>query len=227
MATPSVIGTTSHGYTTGSQSSLTLASHVVPSGTIALVVIVGYFTLIRDILTPVAWGANNLILAARPRDLGSANKHGGEVWVLLNPTPGTANVVITPNGSDFLCAGAYNISDGGAVFNCLEKSGTVGAAGITSSSDTGTLMIDFMMSDNDSDVFTEGAGQTLIYADNGVPGTNIERSASSYKAGSSPSTAMSFTRSGPGGTDFGYLVIGIAGSGGSGGSGESFSAAFG
>jgi hypothetical protein len=120
-----------------------------------------------------------------------------EVHMLPSPTPGTANVVITPSASAFMTAGAFNVSGvdlDGPLRNLTFASGSGTTPSVTVPSAVGDLVVAMVLT-SVAITFTPGAGQTGIWAQNGV---NTHQSAGSSKAGAA-SVVMSSTLSGSSG----------------------------
>lgn len=86
-------------------------SHTVASGNNRLLIVTiskrAYAN--ADILT-VTYGSQSLTkLGTSQRGIG--NYPRVEIWYLVAPTVGTANVVVTANASDYMCAGATNFTN--------------------------------------------------------------------------------------------------------------------
>lgn len=190
---PAVNSITS-GKTTGSQTSLTI-SHTVASGSDQVLYVLTY-----------SW---NTTITCTATYGGAAMSKGGslnpnsivriEWFYLVNPTVGTANVVITPSSSTWISAGVYGIT--GVDYDAVGRNFAVAQATggdlnptITISSNVGDLVIDIVGNANSNVLLTPfnvGAGQTKHYGQDNQANSDL-KSAGSTEAGAA-SVTMSWT----------------------------------
>ncbi len=145
---------------TGSAASLTW-SHTVASGTDRALFVELAIDNLGANVTGVTYGGQALTQVGR-----TAANHAVEIWVLVNPTVGTANIVAS-------FAGTTAATGGATAFNGVNQStpaGTyAGASGIgntasvTVSSAVDDLVIDAQYWDGSAGIYTLGEGQTQLW----------------------------------------------------------------
>ena len=141
--------------------------------------------------TGVTYGGTAMTLVGR-----STGSHVVEIWKLVAPTAGTANIVATFNGT-------VQVVGGGAAFNGVDQTtptGVFAGAGGTSTTPTvnassaaGDLVLDTLYG-NDGPTATPGAGQTSQWTLATGSGGGKARGAGSTEAGAA-SVTMSYTLS--------------------------------
>ncbi len=177
------------------QTSLTIPSFAVSGNNLLLIVGVAIQQTGGQYVTSVSYGSDSLSL------VGTAGNSGvirTELWQVLNPTVGTANVVINVSGNARFAAGVQ-------LFTGVDQTmplGTYGSANgnstspsVTVSSDTGEMVVDVVGNRYDTQPST-GSGQTLQWTDATISSTVYRnaRASSSIEAGAS-SVTMSWTLS--------------------------------
>ena len=165
-------------------------AHTVPSGNNRVLVVgLSLRTLTRTV-TSLTYGGTALT------KIGSSNvRMGVELWRLVGPTVGTANLVATWSGSSDMVgwSGSFTNVDQttptGAIF---VSNGSSTTPSVTVGSATGELVIDTLSTRGDAKSTSVGAGQTVICS--GALGSNrtAGRGASSSEAGAA-SVTMSWT----------------------------------
>ncbi|HQQ32628.1 MAG TPA: DUF4347 domain-containing protein, partial [Methylophilus sp.] len=163
-----VLAVTSNGTVTSAQSAnvgttsnqLTW-SHTVNAGTNrALFVTVSIDGLGANV-NSVTYGAQSLVKVGR-----ATGNHAVEIWALVNPTVGTANVVVSFAGSTAAAAGAatYNgVNQSTPYGTFVGATGTGTTASVTVASAVGDLVIDSQYWQGTAGTGTPGAGQTVIW----------------------------------------------------------------
>ena len=112
-----------------------------------------------------------------------------EVWYLASPGSVTANVVITPIGSNtWISAASNNVSGGTRPDHFVFATGTSTTPSAAIPSAVGDLVLDLVSSDATSQTWMQGAGQTLI-------GSNTSANSDVKCANSSEAGAASVTMS--------------------------------
>jgi hypothetical protein len=181
LAAVAVTGAVSHSFVTTSSSSLSF-SHV--SNGASLVVAVGLFNSAQG--ASVTYGGTALTLISRQ----SGSSQYIEWWFLAAPVAGTATLSITTTGSTFFTAVARNVTGGGTPYNVTSAAATSTTPSVAVTSAVGDLVLDLIVNDNNRQVFTPGAGQTIDMMQ--WTNTADERGAASEKAGAA-SVTMSWT----------------------------------
>lgn len=184
---PGLVGTSC---VTASATTTQTWAHTVPSGNNRVLVVgISLRTLTRTV-TSLTYGGTALT------KIGSSNiRMGVELWRLVGPAVGTANIVATWSGSSDLVgwSGSFTNVDQttptGAIF---VSNGSSTTPSVTVASATGELVIDTVSTRGDAKSTTVGAGQTVICSGAlGNAGAN-GRGASSSEAGAA-SVVMSWT----------------------------------
>ena len=165
-------------------------SHTVNSGNnrILLVGIASYD--VTRTISSITYGG-----IALTRSVSSAVNNRAEIWRLVAPPVGTANIVTTWSANTDTAAWS-------ASFTNVDQTTPIGATNtatatstspsVTLAATTGDLVVDTLSDSGDAGTMTVGAGQTQIC--NGLTGTSSSdtRGSSSYESGAS-SVTMSWT----------------------------------
>lgn len=188
------VNSTSSGKTTGSQTSLTI-SHTVAAGSDQVLYLLTY-SWTTTVTCTATYGGTPMLKG------GSLNPNSIvrlEWFYLVNPSTGTANVVITPSASTWISAGVYGIT--GVDYDVVGQNYAVAQATggnlnptITISSNTGDLVVDIVGNANNNVTLTPfnvGAGQTKHYGQDNQANSDL-KSAGSTEAGAA-SVTMSWT----------------------------------
>jgi len=173
----------------GNVGSLTIA-HTTGAGSNRLM-LVGIASKPDVTITSVAYGGTELVKLGEQIN-GTVSK--SELWYLIAPASGTANVVISWTGTLECSAGVTTFTGANQTtpFGTISKaSGSTFPSSLPVSSNIGDIVVDVMAKDGNTP--TAGAAQTEIFN----LGTNSIKSASSYKTAAAGSTTMSWTTSGP------------------------------
>jgi len=131
--------------------------------------------------------------------LGFQNAPGNgdriEMWYLLTPPSGTANIVATISGSVDVVGGAVSftgVDPSAPLGTFVSATGSGTSATVTVSTANGWLVVDTLSADGDAISQSPGAGQTARWnTGTGTAGGNV-RGAGSTKAGAA-SVTMSWT----------------------------------
>jgi hypothetical protein len=176
----------------GNVSSLTFA-HTVGAGS-DRVLWVGVHT--RDGNTAVS----NVTYGGTPfTRVGSIVAGGGqnrsEIWQLLSPAVGTANIVVTLSAAKNVAAGAvsfFGVDQSTPVGSLASGSGNSTTANVTVSSAAGEVVLDAVSANGDAISLTAGAGQTQRYnTGTGTAGGNVRAGGSTEQG--APTVTMSWT----------------------------------
>lgn len=185
MPIPSVSGSTSHGHSSGSVSSLTV-SHTSNGNPLWIIAV-----LYRGALAFGTCTFNSV--TAYPVFRNATSNFQFQIFLVANPGSVTANIVFTPAVSNFIALAGYNISGGanGCRMGDNNVTGTSSSVVIRGTA-TDELIIDIIASDLLNQNFTEG--QTLIFEE--VDASSNVKIASSQKAAINGDVTMSWTLSG-------------------------------
>ncbi|HSD36510.1 MAG TPA: putative Ig domain-containing protein [Rhodocyclaceae bacterium] len=143
------------------------------------------------------------------RSVVSGGAVTAEVWYLLNPSVGTANIVVSHSGSNHeFVAGATN-------FYGVRQTSTFGTVATETASDSnmavsssaGDMVIDVFATRQQSSIPAVGAGQTTLWSQSVASGSADPTGASSYEIASGSSTAMTWSRVNASAE---YAAIGVA-----------------
>jgi hypothetical protein len=177
-------GTNTSAQTTGA-TSLTW-SHTVASGTNRALFVELVIDGLGASVTSLKYGGVDLTQVGR-----ATGNHAVEIWCLLSPAVGTANVVVSFGTTTTPAAG------GATTFNGVDQmaptgtfagaSGTSTTASVTATSMNGNLVIDVTNWDNNPVGFTIGSGQTQEWTQTSA----VERGVSTTKAGATSVTMSS------------------------------------
>jgi len=177
----------------GSTVSTLTWSHTVGSGS-NRVLMVG--TSLRDgnkTVTTVTYGGTPLTRRGFQNGAGNANRV--EIWSLIAPSSGTANVVVSLSGTIDVVGGAISFSgvDQATPFGTfVSAQGTSTAPSVTATSAAGEVVLDTLATDGDAASATVGAGQTEQWnLATGVAGGNVIGAGSTEPGASS--VVMSWT----------------------------------
>jgi hypothetical protein len=180
----------------GNISSLTWA-HTVGSGSngILIVEVAIHEDKHNESVASVTYGGQAL---TRLEALNSSNNVDAEMWYLLAPMAGTANVVVTLNGdATEVVANAtdyFGVNQATPFGNHTSTAGTSAAPSATIASATGQLVIDNVAYYNDMSPLTRGAGQTQLWSNSTGGGGGDAFGIGSYKTGAA-SVTMSWSSS--------------------------------
>ena len=179
----------------GGASSLAFA-HTVNSGSNAILIVdvavkTGNAT---DPVTSVTYGGQSLTL------IGSAvtpNSMSADIWYLLNPAVGTANVVVTLNGSNHFVAGAtdyFGVNQTTPLGTLATATGTNSAMpSVNVASAAGEFVVDSLIAQGDAQAVTpSGPGQTETWTQTTGSSAGDALGAASYQPGAATVT-MSWT----------------------------------
>ncbi len=127
----------------------------------------------------------------------SAVRNGVELWRLVAPAVGSANIVATWSGSSDVVgwSGTFtNIDQTNPIGNTAVNNGSSTGPNVTLSASIGDIVVDTLSTTGDAGTLTAAGGQTQIC--NGLTGTGSSagRGASSYASGAG-SVTMSWTQS--------------------------------
>ena len=193
--TPITIDTTSSGTTgNGGAASLTF-SHTVNNGAddILLVEVAGTHGNAGDPVSSVTYGGQSLTY------LGAANLPNdtfSDIWYLLAPSAGTANVVVTTAGSQHFVAGAtdyFGVDQTTPLGTLATATGSSSTPSVTLASMAGQLVVDSLGTRGDAGWITPtGPGQTEVWSQStgGAAGDGL--GGSSYQPGAA-SVTMSWS----------------------------------
>lgn len=165
-------------------------AHTVPSGNNRVLVVGLSFRAKAATVTSLTYGGVALTKIGESRVL-----LGVEMWRLVAPTVGTANLVANWSVTSDLVgwSGSFtnvNQSTPTGTFVAANNNNTTPTVAVTSA--TGELVIDTVSTSGNASSTTVGAGQTLICSGALSNNKNDGRGASSYKAGAA-SVTMSWT----------------------------------
>ncbi len=166
-------------------------SHTVGAGN-DRILIVGVSIRGNGTVTSVTYGAQTFTSAGTVANGGT---NSAEIWTLVAPATGTANIVVTLSASKDFVAGASSFSNVdpttpyGAFFSTTGNTSPISLA-VTSA--VGEVVIDTVMTNGDVGTLTAAAGQTERW--NNLTGANPSnaRGAGSTKAGAA-SVTMTWT----------------------------------
>ncbi|HEX5127768.1 MAG TPA: DUF4347 domain-containing protein, partial [Rhodocyclaceae bacterium] len=183
--------TTSAATTTASVSSLTF-SHTQGTGLNGILV-VEYSTRGATSPTSITYGGQNLTQLSSISDAGATVTT--EIWYLLAPASGTANVVVTlPSPHEFTVGATsfFNVDQTTPFGTVQTGTGTGTTPSINVASATGDLVIDSISSRQQTGTPTVAGGQTSLWTNESGTGSSDPLGASSTKAGAA-SVTMSWT----------------------------------
>ena len=199
----SVLEITANGTATSAQGFATTSLswlHTVASGTDrALFVTISIDSLGANV-NSLTYGGVALTRVGR-----TGGNHAVEIWRLVNPVVGTANVVVSLSASTTISGGAvaYNgVHQTTSTGSYAGAFGTSTTAAVNVSSAAGELVIDVTNWDNDPSGYTVGSGQSQVWTE-----TNIfQRGVTTTEAGASTVT-MSSSVSAPNQWEIGAVAI--------------------
>jgi uncharacterized repeat protein (TIGR01451 family) len=144
-------------------------------------------------VTSVTYGVSSLTRIGYQN--GPGNTARMELWYLLAPASGTADIVVTWNGSNAVAAGAVSFTgvDQATPLGAFASAqGNTSSASVAVSSATGDVVIDTIAATGDAVSLTAGGSQTVQWnVGSGTAGGDV-RAAGSTKPGAS-SVTMSWT----------------------------------
>jgi len=178
-AESAAIGVESVSYGGGSGSSITVP-HTV-TGTDRLLLVSVHLENAAAVGS-VTWGG-------QPLTLKSSRTHSGgkpkvQLWYLVAPTEGSANVVVTLGSADQIAVGAYTLTgvdQDNSIYSSTSEEGTNGDPAVVVTSRAGDLVLDFLASTS-TGVPTVGSNQTVILSQ--MMGSSGHYGAASREAGS-------------------------------------------
>ena len=163
-------------------SSTTLTfSHTVGSGNDRLLVVA--VQAAGFIPHTVTYGGTSL--TGRAGDKNTSGALWVQLWYLLAPASGAADIVVTVSTASAICATASsweNVDQVTPFGSSAKDSGTGTAVSITAQTTTGEVVIDSVVA-YEAPTFTVGADQTEVKNTGGVAADSTVRGASSYQAG--------------------------------------------
>lgn len=210
QAAPGTAGTsigTNTKSTAGSTVNTFTVSHTVTAGSNRMLVVMvefGSFTTV----TSVTYGGVSL---TKQGGITSTSTNG-DIWYLLSPTPGTANVVVNYAGFTNTVVDAINmtgVNQSTPFRTASSTSGFVSSASLTPTSSIGDIVLDLVVTQQATATIT--GGQTLIFNGND---TTTRYVSGSYKAGAASTTTVSYSFSVS--DNIGYYAVAVQSAGGSG-----------
>lgn len=207
MAAPA-IGNMTNGDTGAAAGSLTI-SHTVAAGSDRILIASATWSSSNTMAT-VTYGG--VAMTAIGTQVDTSSSHHVNLWYLLAPAVGTANIVFT------LTSGVASIFGGGANFTGANQGAPTTATANSSGSGVrslnitttvaDTMLVDVFAQANATSTITPDAAQTQIYNINNA--TVFRRSGASYKAVAGTGTnSMSWTISGGTSRDYGFIIAAI------------------
>jgi hypothetical protein len=172
----------------GGNSSLTTCTwaHTVATGLQKSILVVGVNIFYRagQSVASITYAGQNLTLRRRSAFSAGGAPNRVEVWYLINPPAGAANIVVTVAGlADYIVGSASVFSgvDSATPFSLdTEATGTSvvspATTSVTIASVPGELVIDFTGANNSNPDGTVGAGQTSLREGEGSNWTALETS---------------------------------------------------
>ena len=140
----------------------------------------------------------------------SGNKNRAELWYLLAPTTGTANVVLTMGANKVFVAGATSfsgVSQGTPFGTPVTVEGSGGASSVTVSSAANEVVLD-VVAFRDRTGGSENSGQTARWTNTNGSGSSDAWGGSSTEPGAA-SVTMGWTSSGAGAGEFSAIGVAI------------------
>ncbi|MDB5862777.1 MAG: hypothetical protein JWO70_583, partial [Betaproteobacteria bacterium] len=190
--------------TVGAQSALTFA-HTVGSGTDRLLV-VEVSTDSTQPVTSVTYGGTALTQLSAITD--GANKVRAEVWYLVAPSSGTANVVVSLGSGKEFVAGATSFSgvDQSTTFGTpVTAEGAGGAPSVTVASAVGEIVFD-VVALRDRTSGAAGGAQTALWTNTNGTGSADAWGGSSTSAGAG-SVTMGWSSAGGGAGEWAAIAV--------------------
>ena len=186
-----IVADTTSSSNTGAAGATSLTwSHIVNSG-MNQVLIVEFASDSKDgTVTSLTYAGQALTLVGR----GKATGGRVEIWELVSPTVGTANIVANFNNKQQVVAGAvdfFGVDQTAPTGTFISAGGTSTAPSVDVTSAIGDIVIDALWG-NDGVTATAGAGQTVQWTNATGSSTNFIRGAGSTEAGAA-SVTMSWT----------------------------------
>lgn len=175
-----------------SVSSLTF-SHTVGSGAERMLIVGVALRKNGPVVSSVTYGGVGLTLIASQLDGGA--DHRAELWYLLAPTSGTANIVVTLSATVDATAGAISfagVNQTAPLGSVAGSQGTDQTPSVTIVSAVGEVVADVMSANGDSGAVAVGANQTQQWNQNTGTSDANEFGAQSTEAGAA-SVTMSWS----------------------------------
>lgn len=182
-------------------------SHAVPNGNNRLLLVSFAFAENNKTVSSVTYNGVNLAFAGR-----SAVNQGVEIWSLVNPPVGTANIIATwSSGEDCVLwsASFTNVNQTSPLGLFQAANGQSLTPGMTVSTDVGNAVVDVLSAEGSAITQTPGTGQTIIASGATGTGGSNARGAGSYKAAGT-STTMSWTLGASKKWDLGVVTVNAA-----------------
>ena len=135
-----------------------------------------------------------------------------DLWRLVAPTVGTANIVANWTGNKDMAgwSGTFtNVDQTNPIGNSQIANGNNGTPTVTVSAASGDLVVDMLSANGDAGTVTIGGGQTLICSGQTGTGTGDCRGFSSYEAGAA-SVTMSWSQTANKDWDIAAAVLKVA-----------------
>ena len=149
-------------------------------------------------VSSVTYGGTNLTQAGRQTATGPGTGGAMEIWYLVAPAVGTANVHVTISTSQDVVGGAVSfrgVSQVAPLGTFTSASGNSGTPSVTLTSATGELVLDTLYAQGDAGAASAGGPQSPLWnIETGTGNTNIT-GAGSTQAGAATIT-MSWSTSG-------------------------------
>ncbi|MBA4276244.1 Ig-like domain-containing protein [Flavobacterium sp.] len=177
----------------GSTVPANVGSYTIAAGTNRLLIVgVGYsYTNSANNVTAISYGSQSL---TKLTEISNGTSSKVQLWYLINPTVGTANIVAAWTGTLEVSMGFANFTNADqtnpfGVYNAINASST-GSFSNTVNSNIGDIVVDVVATTSNT-APTIGSGQTSIF----TAGTNSIKVVSSYKTALAGSTPTSWTGS--------------------------------
>jgi hypothetical protein len=192
--------------TAGAQSVLTF-SHTVGTGTDRLLV-VEVSTSSTASVSSVTYGGVALTPLAAVTD--GANNVRAEMWYLIAPSSGAANVVVSLSSGHEFVAGATSFSgvDQSATFGTpVTAEGAGGAPSVTVASAVGDTVLD-VVALKDRNTGAAGGGQSALWT-NTTGAAGADAWGGSSRADGAPSVTMGWSSAGGGGGEWAAIAVAL------------------
>ena len=209
LGTPSIGNSSSAGTGTLTTDTSLTWSHTVNPGSygILIVSVAMHDDTNTNNVSSVTYGGTPLTLV----DADASSKTRAEMWYLLAPTTGTADIVVTLSGATNFTAGATNFYgvDQSTPFGPVTTGNGSGDPSVAVASATGELVVD-VIADRDIDPggVTVGADQTTLWVHENGTDSKDATGASSYESGAA-SVTMDWTTVGAGAGEWAAVAISL------------------
>lgn len=168
----------------GSQTNSITWSHTVGTGPNRLLVVTIAFSTNGTFFTSVTWNGTNLTKATS----GGTGAAASEIWFLLNPASGTANIVATTGGGSTgprACAGIsfFNARQANPIGNSTNATSTSASLATPIPGFVGDMVISVVAGGTGTLTLTDASSQTTVQNGSFVGTTTTMIAAVGYKAG--------------------------------------------